>query len=103
MKRKRLYSPSPRRVLPDGPVFAQDLRRAWALHVFCLRAFLTHDHLEGDLLPLVQGFEAFTQDGRVMDKNILTAVLGNKAQALLVVPPFDFAFSHTTIRYEHSA
>jgi hypothetical protein len=42
----------------------------------------------------MQRFEPIPKDCRVMNEHILTTVLGNEAQAFLIVPPFHFASGH---------
>jgi hypothetical protein len=39
-------------------------------------------------------FFTITKDRGVMDKNILARLLSDETQALFIVPPFNFAFSH---------
>jgi len=68
--------------------------RARRLHLLRLRAFFAAHDLENDLLALVQRFESIPKYCRMVHEHILTAVLGNKAQAFLIVPPFHFASGH---------
>jgi hypothetical protein len=70
------------------------LRRAGPLNILGLWAFFSRNYLEDDFLALVQGLEALSQDSRVVDKHILASLLSNEPKALLIVPPFDFTFSH---------
>ena len=42
----------------------------------------------------MQGFKAVSHDRRVVDKYVLATILSDKPEAFLIVPPFDFAFSH---------
>ena len=65
-----------------------------SLDFLSLRPLLTGHNLEDYFVALVQRLEAFTEYCRVMDKYILANFLSNETQALFVVPPFDFAFSH---------
>src|ERR1041384_6179559 len=65
-----------------------------ALHVLSFWTFFPRHNLEDDFFTFVQRLEAFPHDRRVVDKDILPAVLGNEAKPLFIVPPFDFAFSH---------
>jgi hypothetical protein len=64
------------------------------LDFLSLRPLLTGHYLEDYFVALVQRLEAFAEYCRVMDKYILANFLSNETQALFVVPPFDFAFSH---------
>src|SRR5690242_11773763 len=73
-------------------------RSGWigALHVLRLQAFVAGDRLKGHGLPLVQGFIAGTQNGRVMHKYILPGFLGDKTKTLLVIEPLYFAAGHNS-------
>src|SRR5580698_6508478 len=52
-----------------------------------LRSFLPLDDFELYRVALLQGFEAFTLNGRVMDEDIGSAVLADKSIPLAVVEP----------------
>src|SRR5579864_6828734 len=67
------------------------------LYFLGLGTFLAGDDFENDFITFTQGLEAFSQDCSVMHKNILPRILGDEAQALHIVPPFDFAFSHNCL------
>jgi hypothetical protein len=71
------------------------LRRLSTLDVLCLGTFFAGHHFEDYFFAFPQDLEALSHDGGMMHKNILPAILGYEAQALFIVPPFDFAFSHT--------
>jgi hypothetical protein len=64
------------------------------LHLLRFGALLTGHNLENNFVALVQRLEAIAKNRGVMDKYVLARILRNKTQALFVVPPFDFAFSH---------
>ncbi len=79
------------RTYPDQPLGSTN---ASPLNVFRFGALFARDDFEDDLLPLMQRLKTVTKDRRVVDKDILPPILSNKPQALFIVPPFDFAFSH---------
>jgi hypothetical protein len=59
------------------------------------RAFLTFLHLERNLLTLGKGLETSADDGAVVDKNILAAILpGDKAITFGVVKPLHCSCNH---------
>jgi hypothetical protein len=65
-----------------------------ALDFFGFRAFFASHNVEDNLVALVQRFESLPEYSGVMNKYILARFLGDETQALFVVPPFNFAFSH---------
>ena len=71
-------------------------RSGWvdALDVLGFQPFVAGRDFEGNRFSLIQGFITLTQDGGVMNKNILSRILGNKAEAFFVVEPFHFAAGH---------
>jgi hypothetical protein len=76
-----------------------DAAPAWRLRVgplnlLGLRTFLASDNVKNDLVTLAKGFETFSEYSGVMNEDVLSRLLGNETQAFLVVPPFNFAFSH---------
>ena len=74
-------------------VFAAGLIRG-ALDVLSLQTFGAFDNLELDGFPFIQGFEALTLNGGVMNKHILAGILGDETKTLLVVEPLDFTTGH---------
>src|SRR5690242_7716184 len=79
-----------RRRRPTGGLVS----RVSSLDFFCLGPFFTGHDLKNDFVALVEGLEAFSENRGVMDKHILAHFLSNEPEALFIVPPFDFAFSH---------
>jgi hypothetical protein len=91
--------------LPDGDAIKKADRRSAlrggakllgpnSLDVLSLKAFVARYDIEVDFLAFVEGFEAGSHDGRVVNEDVLTGVLGNEAESLLVIEPLDFAASH---------
>jgi len=73
-----------------------------ALPQFCdlvgLGSFLPLDDLELYRVALLQGLESFTLDGRVMNKDISSAVLTDKTVPLAVVEPLYFSLKSCHLR-----
>jgi len=59
--------------------------------VLSLQAFLTLDYLKLNFLVFRQGFEAFSDDGRMMHEDIGAVFPGDKAIALGVIKPLNLA------------
>src|SRR5215211_6304409 len=59
-----------------------------------LRTLLALDDLEADPLALVEALVAVHLDGRVVDEDVLAAVDGDEAEALLGVEPLHGALCH---------
>ena len=88
--------------------FAAGLIRG-ALDVLSFQAFGAFDNLKLHGFPFVQGFEALTLNGGVMNEHILAGILGNETKTFFVVEPLDFATGHNfflvaeaQIKKEHS-
>src|SRR5262249_18305483 len=77
-----------------GLVRKRGLTGPRGLHFLGLGTFLAGDYLENDFLALVQRFEPIPKNCRMMYEYILTTILGDKAQAFLIVPPFHFSSGH---------
>jgi hypothetical protein len=59
------------------------------------KAFIGLSDFEFDAVAFVQCFEAFALDDGEVDENILASlVLGDEAEALFIIKPFDDALSH---------
>ena len=69
--------------------------RCGPLNLLGFRALLASDNVENDLVTLPKGLETVSEYSGVMHEDILSRLLGNKTQAFLIVPPFNFAFSHS--------
>jgi hypothetical protein len=61
------------------------------LDVLCLQSLVTLDDFELDDLTFVQGFEALPEDRGMMHEDILTGLLDDETETLLVVEPLDLA------------
>lgn len=81
--------------LPDTLVFEKRLQTN---DVGGLRALGTLRNFELDLLAFFQRTEAVSQDGGVVHKHIIAAVLCNKTITLFCAKPLDFA-SHERTSY----
>src|SRR4051812_25587672 len=69
------------------------------LDVVGLRSLLALRGVEGHPLSLIEGLEATTRDRRVVDEDVLAAVVGgDETKALLPVEPLHNAFSHDFLR-----
>ena len=69
------------------------------LNICSSRTFLPLFNIKGDLVSLVQGFEAFHQDRGMMDEYIRTVFLLDKAKTLLITEPFYSPISHSDISF----
>lgn len=58
-------------------------------NVFCLRAFFTLGHNKFNLLTFFQTFETSAGDGAVVDENVRTFLLLNKAKTFAIVEPLN--------------
>jgi hypothetical protein len=76
-----------------GRVKFRDLR-AEPLHVRCFWAFVAIGHFKGHPFSLVEGFVAFANNTRMVDKDVFPRLLGNKPIAPLIIEPFDFPTGH---------
>src|SRR5829696_9225578 len=74
----------------EGPSCSCSLRKR--PHVRGLRALGAVGDLELDGLALVEGLVAVALDGREVDEDVVAAVAGDEAVALLVAEPLDGAF-----------
>ena len=63
-----------------------------------LRSLLPLDDLELYRVAFLQGLKSFTLDGRVMDEDISSAVLADKAITLAVVEPLYFTLKSCHLR-----
>src|SRR5690349_24908814 len=77
---------------------AGDAARSERADVLRLRALRTLGYVELDLLVLVEGLVPLRLDRRVVDEDVVAAVLlGDEAEALLGVEPLDGALSHALV------
>lgn len=67
-------------------------------HIRCFGALLTLGNFVLNLLAVIQRPESLRRDVRVMDKQILTAIVGNdKTITLPLIKPFYFTFIHNVL------
>lgn len=64
------------------------------LDVLGFWTFVAGHDVEHNQISWMEGFMAFSQDGRVMQKNVLSSLLGDEAIAALFIPPFNFSTRH---------
>src|ERR1700712_4815388 len=80
---------------PLRPGLSHQIVRSERTNVLRLRALGTLRDVELDLLVLVEGLVALRLDGRVVNEDVIAAVLlGDEAEALLGVEPLNCALSH---------
>src|SRR5687767_15649158 len=68
--------------------------RRLALNVLGFQALAAINDFEVDDFALVQRLETVSEDGRVVDENVLTRFLSDEPEAFLVVKPLDFTAGH---------
>ena len=73
--------------------FAAGLIRG-ALDVLSFQSFGAFDNLKLDGFTFVQGFEALSLNGSVVNEHILAGILGNETKTFFVVEPLDFTTGH---------
>ena len=72
----------------------------WGLelyYILCRWTLLAVDDLKSHALTFAEGFETFGQDCRMMDKNILAAILLDKAETFCIIKPFHCSLCHCLI------
>src|SRR5947209_14915662 len=79
---------------PRGPGLAAGGGGSDGADAVGLRALLALDDLEAHPLPLVEALVPVHLDGRVVDEDVLAAVDGDEAEALLGVEPLHGALCH---------
>lgn len=75
--------------------------RAWSIFavlqfddIFSSRTFGPADDVKFNTFAFFKRFEALPLDGGMMDKNILAAILLDKAESLGIIKPFYRSFCH---------
>ncbi len=61
--------------------------------ICCLRSFCALNDIELDAFPLLQRFESFPLERRVMHKDIISCIQADKTKPLSVVEPLNRTFS----------
>jgi hypothetical protein len=64
------------------------------LHLLGFGTLLASDDFKYHFVTFAQSLEPFAKDGGMMHEYVLSRFLSDEAQALFVVPPLHFAFSH---------
>src|SRR6266498_736032 len=63
-------------------------------NVGCLQSFWPLDHFEFNIIPFLQGFEAFAGYSGKMTKNIFATFLFKKTKPFCIIKPFYFSSYH---------
>ena len=68
-------------------------------YAFCLRAFLSLNNFEFNVIALLEAFVSLRLDGTVVDEHIRAVIPADKAEALCVIEPFHFTFNSRHVPY----
>lgn len=61
-----------------------------ALNVLGLGSLIAAHDFKIDFFPFVKSFEACSKNGGVMNEHVLSGILSNETETLLVIEPFYF-------------
>jgi hypothetical protein len=64
-----------------------------------LRAFLSLNYFEFNVIALLEAFISLRLDGTIVDEHIGAVIPADKAEALCVIEPFHFAFNSRHVPY----
>jgi hypothetical protein len=64
-----------------------------------LRAFLSLNNFEFNVIALLEAFVSLRLDGTIVDEHIRAVIPANKAEALCVIEPFHFTFNSRHVPY----
>jgi hypothetical protein len=64
-----------------------------------LRAFLSLNNFEFNVIALLEAFVSLRLDGTVVDEHIRAVIPADKAEALCVIEPFHFTFDSRHVPY----
>src|SRR6476646_2411066 len=64
-----------------------------------LRAFLSLNNFEFNVIALLEAFVSLRLDGTVVDEHIRAVIPADKAEALCVIEPFHFTFNSRHVPY----
>jgi hypothetical protein len=64
-----------------------------------LRAFLSLNNFEFNVIALLEALVSLRLDGTVVDEHIRAVIPADKAEALCVIEPFNFAFNSRHVPY----
>lgn len=68
-------------------------------YALCLRAFLSLNNFEFNVIALLEAFVSLRLDGTVVDEHIRAVIPTDKAEALCVIEPFHFTFNSRHVPY----
>ena len=68
-------------------------------YALCLRAFLSLNNFEFNVIALLETFVSLRLDGTVVDEHIRAVIPADKAEALCVIEPFHFTFNSRHVPY----
>jgi hypothetical protein len=68
-------------------------------YALCLRAFLSLNNFEFNVIALLETFVSLRLDGTVVDEHIRAVIPADKAEALCVIEPFHFTFDSRHVPY----
>jgi hypothetical protein len=68
-------------------------------YALCLRAFLSLNNFEFNVIALLETFVSLRLDGTVVDEHIRAVIPADKAEALCVIEPFNFTFNSRHVPY----
>jgi hypothetical protein len=75
------------------------LRRSWLGYALCLRAFLSLNNFEFNIIALLEALVSLRLDGTIVDEHIGAVIPADKAEALSVIEPFHFTFNSRHVPY----
>ena len=68
-------------------------------YALCLRAFLSLNNFEFNVIALLEAFVSLRLDGTIVDEHIRAVIPADKAEALCVIEPFHFTFDSRHVPY----
>jgi hypothetical protein len=68
-------------------------------YAFRLRAFLSLNNFEFDVIALLEALVSLRLDGTIVDEHIRAVIPADKAEALCVIEPFNFTFNSRHVPY----
>jgi hypothetical protein len=68
-------------------------------NALCLRAFLSLNDFEFNIIALLEALVSLRLDGTIVDEHIRAIISADKAEALSVIEPFHFTFNSRHVPY----
>lgn len=68
-------------------------------NAFSLRAFLSLNNFEFNIIALLEALVTLRLDGTIVDEHIRAVIPADKAEALCVIEPFHFTFNSRHVPY----